>query len=153
MKTHMIVKKLRPLARSGAKRRQNARVDATFSRSYAFSYSKQPFWRQNVPGSTSALPRLFLGRECPFFIDFVREREPFCLCSATIWSWKSWKSNEKPTISSVFGPPRAPSLSKTTDLDHTDFWRPYPTTRTSVPTPPSRAHPQDDVSRQATPSN
>ena len=80
----MIVKKSRPLSRSGAVWRQNVRVDANFSRSYAFSYSKQPFWHQNVPGSTPALPRLCLGCEYPFFIDFRR----FCVWKR-IWSWKS----------------------------------------------------------------
>ena len=32
-----------------------------------------------------------------------------------------------------------------THPDFGEFWRPYPTTRTSAPTPPSRAHPTDDV--------
>ena len=40
-----------------------------------------------------------------------------------------------------------------TDLDDTALWRTDPMTRTSDPTLPSRAHPQDDVRRQATPSN
>ena len=40
MKTDMIVKKSRSFTRSGAVWRQNARVNATFSRSYLFSQSK-----------------------------------------------------------------------------------------------------------------
>ena len=40
MNVVIIWKKSRSLARSGTKRRQNARVNATFSRSYVFSYSK-----------------------------------------------------------------------------------------------------------------
>ena len=53
-----------------------------FSRSYAFSYSKQPFWHQNVPGSTPALPRLYLGsasaaniRFLLIFVDFDYENK------------------------------------------------------------------------------
>ena len=71
MNVVIIWKKSRSLARSGTKRRQNARVNATFSRSYAFSYSKQPFWHQNVPGSTPALPRLYLGSASAANISFL----------------------------------------------------------------------------------
>ena len=41
MKTHMIIKTSRPLARSGAKRRQNARVDATFHDHMCFHIQNQ----------------------------------------------------------------------------------------------------------------
>ena len=44
------------------------------------------------------------------------------------------------------GGPRTKASTRNPDSDITDFWRPFPTTRTSVPTPPSRAHPRDDVS-------
>ena len=34
-----------------------------------------------------------------------------------------------------------------------DRWRPYPTLRNPIPTPPSRAYPKDDVRCRQTPSN
>ena len=52
----------------------------------------------------------------------------------------------------IWAPPRAPALSLTNDLVDTESWRPYPTTRTSAPTLPSRAHLKDDVRSRPTPS-
>ena len=51
------------------------------------------------------------------------------------------------------GNPRTKARRESIDLDDGESQRSWATSRTSVPTLPSRAHPQDDMSRQATPSN
>ena len=56
---------------------------------------------------------------------------------------------DSPRPGPIFGGPRGRNPQIKTTISSTPkfggFWRAYPTLRTPVPTPPSRAHPKDDA--------
>ena len=124
-------------------------LSGTLSRSR--SPNKSQFWAQNVWKTIRIywfLP--FLAPKRKSVCNFFKITTTFTVQIAIYWPcfsilFRPDSRRHRP----IFGGPRGRNPQIKTTISPTptfgEIWRNYPTLRTSVPTPPSRAHPKDDL--------
>ena len=124
-------------------------LSGTLSRSR--SPNKSQFWAQNAWKTIRIqwfLP--FLAPKCKSVCNLFKITTTFTVQIAIYWPcYRVLFRPDSPRPGPIFGGPRGRNPQIKTTISTTpnlgDFWRAYPTLRTSVPTPPSRAHPKDDA--------